>query len=56
MIYSTDLTPENTPSDEDSSTTEFDSSTLFKLKRVPGIDRQETGLRVNTGLQYFNET
>ncbi len=55
IIYSSDLTPDDTPGDEDSSTTEFDSSTLFKLKRVPGIDRQETGLRINTGLQYFNE-
>ena len=54
VIYSTDTKSENNPLDEDSSTTEFDSTTLFKLRKIPGIDRQETGLRLNAGVQYFN--
>ncbi len=53
IVYSTDFLSPKDPIDEDSSTTEFDSSTLFKLKKIPGIDRQERGLRLNTGLQYF---
>ncbi len=55
VVYSTDATSPKTPIDEDSSTTEFDNTTLFKLKKIPGIDRQETGLRLNAGLQYFYE-
>ncbi len=55
LVYSTDFSSENDPSDEDSSTTEFDSTTLFKLRKIPGLDRQEKGLRLNAGLQYFYE-
>ncbi len=53
VVYSTDASSPKQPIDEDSSTTEFDSTTLFKLKKIPGIDRQENGLRLNAGLQYF---
>ena len=53
LVYSTDTSSSVDPIDEDSSTTEFDSSTLFKLRKIPGIDRQEEGLRLNTGFQYF---
>ena len=53
LVYSTDTSSSVDPIDEDSSTTEFDSSTLFKLRKIPGIDRQERGLRLNTGLHYF---
>ena len=55
LVYSTDTSSPINPIDEDSSTTEFDSSTLFKLRKIPGIDRQEKGLRLNAGLQYFVE-
>ena len=55
LVYSTDTSSPIDPIDEDSSTTEFDSSTLFKLRKIPGIDRQEKGLRLNAGLQYFFE-
>ena len=55
LVYSTDTSPSIEPVDEDSSTTEFDSTTLFKLRKIPGLDRQEKGLRLNAGLQYFNE-
>ena len=55
IVYSTDFSPTQNPIDEDSSTTEFDSTTLFKLRKIPGIDRQERGLRLNAGLQYFYE-
>ncbi len=55
LIYSTDTSSSIKPLDEDSSTTEFDSTTLFKLRKIPGLDRQEKGLRLNAGLQYFNE-
>ena len=55
IVYSTDFSPTQNPVDEDSSTTEFDSTTLFKLRKIPGIDRQERGLRLNAGLQYFYE-
>ncbi len=53
LVYSTDTSSTIDPIDEDSSTTEFDSSTLFKLRKIPGIDRQEKGFRLNAGLQYF---
>ena len=53
LVYSTDSISRNDPIDEDSSTTEFDSTTLFKLKKIPGLDRQEKGLRLNAGLKYF---
>ena len=55
LVYSTDTSSTIDPIDEDSSTTEFDSTTLFKLRKIPGIDRQEKGLRLNAGLQYFYE-
>ena len=55
IVYSTDTSSATNPIDEDSSTTEFDSTTLFKLRKIPGIDRQEKGLRLNAGLQYFYE-
>ncbi len=55
VVYSTDLSYSQNPIDEDSSTTEFDSTTLFKLRKIPGIDRQERGLRLNAGIQYFYE-
>ena len=55
LVYSTDTSPSIKPVDEDSSTTEFDSTTLFKLRKIPGLDRQEKGLRLNAGIQYFNE-
>ncbi|MDC3067794.1 LPS assembly protein LptD [Paracoccaceae bacterium] len=55
LIYSSDSNPKNDPRDEDSSTTEFDSTTLFKLKKIPGKDRQEEGLRLNTGIEYSSE-
>ena len=55
LVYSTDISSPIDPIDEDSSTTEFDSTTLFKLRKIPGIDRQEKGLRLNAGLQYFYE-
>tara|TARA_B100002051_G_C16726019_1_gene635385 strand:- start:101 stop:2200 length:2100 start_codon:yes stop_codon:yes gene_type:complete len=55
LVYSTDYSSSIDPIDEDSSTTEFDSTTLFKLRKIPGIDRQEKGLRLNAGLQYFYE-
>ena len=55
LVYSTDTSSSSDPIDEDSSTTEFDSTTLFKLRKIPGIDRQEKGLRLNAGLQYFYE-
>ena len=55
IVYSTDASSATNPIDEDSSTTEFDSTTLFKLRKIPGIDRQEKGLRLNAGLQYFYE-
>ena len=55
IVYSADFSPTQNPIDEDSSTTEFDSTTLFKLRKIPGIDRQERGLRLNAGLQYFYE-
>ena len=55
IVYSTDFSSSQHSVDEDSSTTEFDSTTLFKLRKIPGIDRQEKGLRLNAGLQYFYE-
>ena len=55
VVYSTNNSSHKRPTDEDSSTTEFDSTTLFKLRKIPGLDRQEKGLRLNAGLQYFNE-
>ncbi len=55
VVYSTDSSSPRDPIDEDSSTTEFDSTTLFKVRKIPGIDRQEKGLRLNAGLQYFYE-
>ena len=55
IVYSTDILSSQNPINEDSSTTEFDSTTLFKLRKIPGIDRQEKGLRLNAGLQYFYE-
>ena len=55
LVYSTDTSSTKDPIDEDSSTTEFDSTSLFKLRKIPGIDRQEKGLRLNAGLQYFYE-
>ncbi|MDC3108142.1 LPS assembly protein LptD, partial [Paracoccaceae bacterium] len=55
LVYSTDTSSPVDPTDEDSSTTEFDSTSLFKLRKIPGIDRQEKGLRLNAGLQYFHD-
>ena len=55
VVYSTDTSASKRPTDEDSSTTEFDSTTLFRLRKIPGIDRQENGLRLNAGLEYFYE-
>ncbi len=55
IVYSSDLNPSSTPPGEDSSTTEFDNTTLFKLNKIPGMDKQETGLRLNAGLEYSSE-
>ena len=55
LIYSSDVNSNLTAPNEDSSTTEFDSTTLFKLNKIPGVDKQETGLRLNTGIEYSSE-
>ena len=55
VVYSSDLNSSTKPPIEDSSTTEFDSSTLFKLNKIPGMDKQETGLRLNAGIEYSSE-
>ena len=55
IVYSSDLNTNLISPKEDSSTTEFDSTTLFKLNKIPGTDKQETGLRLNAGLEYSNE-
>ena len=55
IVYSSDLNPNATSPKEDSSTTEFDSTTLFKLDKIPGTDKQESGLRLNAGIEYSSE-
>ncbi len=55
IVYSSDLNTDLISPKEDSSTTEFDSTTLFKLNKIPGTDKQETGLRLNAGLEYSSE-
>lgn len=37
---------------EDSAAVEFDASNLFALNRFPGSDLQETGMRLNVGVNY----
>ena len=56
IVYSTDFSPTQNPIDEDSSTTEFDSTTLFKLRKIPGIDRQEKRSQVKCRITIFLRT
>lgn len=51
LIYSHEFGDTDNPN-EDSQLPEFDSTNLFSLNRFPGLDRLETGLRANVGLNY----
>ena len=51
VIWSDALGDTDVPN-EDSQLVEFDTTNLFSLNRFPGIDRLETGLRANVGLNY----
>lgn len=51
VVYSDAIGDEDVPN-EDSVSPELDETNLFALNRFPGIDRRESGLRVNMGLNY----
>ncbi len=51
VIWSDALGDTDVPN-EDSQLVEFDTTNLFSLNRFPGIDRLETGLRANVGVNY----
>ena len=51
VVWSDALGDTDVPN-EDSQLVEFDTTNLFSLNRFPGIDRLETGLRANIGLNY----
>lgn len=50
LLYSETLGDE--VPNEDSVSPELDETNLFALNRFPGLDRQETGLRLNLGVNY----
>lgn len=51
LIYSDTLGDVDVPN-EDSLLPELDETNLFSTNRFPGIDGRETGLRLNTGINY----
>ncbi|MSU89878.1 LPS assembly protein LptD [Rhodobacteraceae bacterium 2CG4] len=50
-VYSRALGESDVPN-EDSVSPELDETNLFALNRFPGIDRRESGLRLNLGVNY----
>ncbi len=51
IAYSHEFGDTDNPN-EDSQLPEFDATNLFSLNRFPGVDRLETGLRANVGINY----
>lgn len=51
VAYSHEFGDTDNPN-EDSQLPEFDATNLFSLNRFPGLDRLETGLRANVGINY----
>ena len=51
LVFSDTLGDVDVPN-EDSALPELDETNLFSANRFPGLDRRETGLRLNAGLTY----
>ncbi|MEO1292128.1 MAG: LPS assembly protein LptD [Pseudomonadota bacterium] len=51
LLYGETMGEEDVPN-EDSVLPELDEGNLFGINRFPGLDRRETGLRLNAGLNY----
>jgi LPS-assembly protein len=52
LIYSPDIGNTVELPNEDSLSFEFDDTNLFSENRFPGLDRWETGTRLNAGMRY----
>ena len=52
LIYNPDLNNSNLIQNIDSQQVKLDQTSLFSLNRFSGIDKQESGLRLNTGIEY----
>jgi LPS-assembly protein len=54
LLHTANSGQESVPN-EDSQLPEFDETNLFALNRFPGVDRVETGLRANLGVNYLRQ-
>ena len=52
LVYSPDLTINDEVPNTDSQPVKLDQSSLFSLNRFSGLDQQEYGLRLNSGIEY----
>ncbi len=55
LVYNPDVRINEQTPDNDSQQVKLDQSSLFSLNRFSGLDRQETGLRLNSGVKYSVE-
>ncbi len=55
LIYNPDFSATNIVPNEDSQQIKLDQTSLFSTNRFSGLDRQEYGLRLNSGLNYSVE-
>ena len=55
LIYNPDLKLNDAIPNTDSQQVKLDQSSLFSLNRFSGLDKQEAGLRLNTGVEYTVE-
>ena len=55
LVYNPDLKLNDVIPNTDSQQLKLDQSSLFSLNRFSGLDKQESGLRLNTGVEYTVE-
>ena len=55
LLYNPGFNENNNIPNTDSQQIKLDQSSLFSLNRFSGLDRQETGLRLNSGVEYSVE-